>query len=334
MSVQLERAFSFKLQAAYAALPGKLTALRLWQAAEHAFPEWFQDAMAMVRKEMPRRRVTAEHIDLLDRLLSREGDFFAAKMLGDTQSKFPRAKGMIDYFAELEDQSSDDLQSKWNAAANAFHDLAHATGVLPYYRFSARPKLLLNRCELCWRTAPRGANGTYYCSPHLPRPNNSSYKSLLLLSRWRSPTQDPDSATYFIYQRKREVGADAPSGLESDDNDNTAEFLDRIYLGEYAPIENFKDLPRDLSWYWPRLSHSERFLRRGKKVRNFEDAADVLSALDPIGSAHPELHQHVHAAMLRDQRLLIEMMQWCEAWLSAAAMRRKFIGGTREKWGR
>lgn len=332
MSVLLQQEFAAKLLAAYERQPGKLKAIRLWNAAAEVMPEWFKDTMDQAKNELKdSRRVGAEHIDLLDRMLNREGDFVTARMLKDELTKFPRAKGLIDNQAEVEDRSYELVHFEWNAAGNAFHDLAwELLRVLPLNRRRTSPKPLLGPCALCWRTAPRSDKDSFHCTKHLPRPNNSAYKEAHGLSRWRSPTQEANSAAFYVYVRMREVRRVAPSGLETaEDDDNTDHLLQQVYLGQYVPLDKFIDQPRKLDWYWPRLPYSKEFLSRSHGSPDLTNAASVIAALDPLGRHHRRLHQHLHTVMERDQRLLIEMLIATEAWLSAAAMRRKYHGGRR-----
>lgn len=177
--------------------PGSQKTSRLWRAAEKVFPIWFTWTMDLAMKDLPRRRVTAEHVDLLDRMLNSEGDLVAARLLRD-RTKFRQAKRLIVKNAKLEGDKASSLHFEWNAAGAAFHEAALATKVLPLKRRGVHQKPVLRYCELCWRTAPQSPYGKFYCLRHRPRPDNTAYKKARRLARWRSPSQEPDSVAFYI----------------------------------------------------------------------------------------------------------------------------------------
>jgi hypothetical protein len=326
MPLSLEQEYGERLLQQFLRQKGKTSAVRLWRAAEEIFPAWFGATMDRARSGA--REVTRAHIDLLVRILIREGDVVAAHLLGD-DIKFLHAEYLIHQYAKVENLPVETLYFDWGAASNAFHDVAQKLKMLPLESVDDRSQIL-STCHLCWRTAPLSSNGKYYCLRHKPRHNNSAYKEARKLRIWRSPTQDPETAATFLYERLRELRRWAPSGMAP--LDKSDELLHRLRCGEQSVVESFPQNSIQLAAFWPTFSSTQRFLKEAKRNRlDFDDPADIVVTLDPLGRSQRKLHRLVHAAMIRDQRLLIEMLQLAETWLSAVEVRRQNHGGKRHR---
>ena len=79
--------------------------------------------------------------------------------------------------------------------------------------------------------------------------------------------------------------------------------------------------------YWKLLPNVDAFLKQ--KPRQALDAEEILRRLDPLNGRYPDVHGQFHQIALTDQRVILNMMIYAEAWLRTAANRRSRWGGVR-----
>lgn len=218
-----------------------------------------------------------------------------------------------------------------------FAAAAMALNEAMYIQTSGRPEnaapskssacLVVSSCEYCWRTGFRGYKNRFYCQFHRPGPRNTAYKSAKQLLFWNPPDQLDEGRRPFLALMRRKARGKINSGLAG--WDEVRSVIMELCTGDPDSLDRIEEHTVDLDLAWGSLEYLRAFIRAKQKQPHMDCPRSLVSALDPIGSAHRTIHKAFHEACVRDQRLLLDMMQTAEAWIEADAVRRSYQGGGR-----
>jgi hypothetical protein len=180
---------------------------------------------------------------------------------------------------------------------------------------------LLDTCSLCWRYGSRSRSGEYYCDLHEPRANNVAYKE----ARNIMDHLGVDGANAFS-QKYYEIRIQNPTCVSFEDV--CYKQLAAVLSGQNE-ISSVQKISLRLEHCWPILPNLAIYCKQAGYV--LDDAEPLLASLDPICMSHPAIHSRLHRLLLTDQRLLMSMLLFAEAWWSTAHLKRSNWGGRRSR---
>lgn len=302
---------------------------RLWVAAQQHLPDTVGAVLPEVAKAIRTKGLSWDHIFEVWRILDRETDALADRALGGDLD-FPRWTQLIDREARFAGSTTAAVSWKWIADSEAFIKLIETLAPRIRRPRTDRKIALLGICLLCWRTAPLTTRGRRYCPTHKPAPSNDAYKRARELLKWCPPNEDSqDSQGVYLIRKFNELKRAFPTSIFDSSYYLSIEILHEIYEGKRRDCRNLPSFRIDLTRAWEIFPHTMRYLDDLRPRINPLDAASVVKGLDPPGKVQRILHAVVHSAYIRDQRLLLGMLETAEAWLHTAQYRSQFHGGAR-----
>lgn len=341
-------------------------AARLWRAAIELLPPLGADAMDVVQRQLPSRRISAVHLDQLTRYFDRECESYISKaqterlhelrnMVADPASSSWKpevlerlkdelweleqfwsnppthvaARNAIETYAEQVNVSPDHLCECWSTAGSALREVMHLENIQMPISQHRDGVAICDTCALCWATGFPSLRGKYFCNKHVPLPGNSSYKEAIDLHQWRAPKTTSYTPFLLTYRKVLAIAVGEPITLSDPVN---RQVLDISY-GRLTNASHIAKREVALECEWVHFPKVHKYLSEEFNFceHDFVSAEKVLQGIDPIQSNSPFIHRVLHEAYARDQRLLIDQLVYAEAWLTTRQFISKNHGGKRKK---